>query len=126
MTASDDAPVPDPSGAGREGRVRRQLLVASTCLVAAGVLAFAQGALVFIAGTEMGSAYMDELGCCSLVSVLFGAVALLAGYGVHVRSGFRFLVVSCVIAVFSVGFFAGSALAFVALYLVGRNRDEFR
>ncbi|MEW5747686.1 MAG: hypothetical protein AB1793_02705 [Candidatus Thermoplasmatota archaeon] len=126
MTASEDAPCADAPGPEDRGKVRRELLAASVLLAVAGVLAIVQGGFIFYVAADLGSTINPLIGLCSMLGLLFGAIAVMAGYGVHVRSGFRFLVVSCVIAVFGVGFFAGSALAFVALYLVGRNRDEFR
>jgi hypothetical protein len=115
-----------PGTGGGEGNARRDLAVASVCLAAAAVLAAVQSALVYLIGLGWGNVYMDELGPCAMLGFAFGMVALMAAYGVRVRSSFRFLAVSCIVAVFSIGFFVGSALAFVALFMVARHRNEFR
>jgi len=103
----------------------RGLAVASVLLIIAGVLALVQGAILFLAGTEWGPANMDELGCLAMISVLFGVIAMMTGYGVLKRSSFPFVVVGCILAMFSVGFVVGSVLAFVAFVLAVMYKDEF-
>lgn len=103
-----------------------KLKLAAELLILAGLLTIVQGCLLLLAGENWGDAYMDELGCFSLLSLLFGAVSIMAGYGVLKRSSFAFVVVGAVVAILGVGFGVGAALAIAALVLIAGNRGEFR
>lgn len=103
-----------------------KLKLAAELLVLAGLLTIAQGCLLFLAGDNLGDAYMDELGCFSLLSLLFGVVSIMAGYGVLKRSSFTFVVIGAVVAILGVGLIVGAAFAIAALVLIFMNRSEFR
>lgn len=103
-----------------------KLKLAAGLLVLSGLLTIVQGCLLFLLGMNWGSAYMDELGCYSLLSLLFGVIAIMAGYSVSKRSNFTFVVLGSVVAMLGVGFGVGAALAIAALVLITMNKDEFR
>lgn len=104
-----------------------KLRLAAELLVLAGLLDIAQGALVFLAGMDLGGGvYMDELGCYSLLGLLFGTVSIMAGYGVLRRSSFTFVVIGSIVGMMGIGFGVGAAMAIAALVLITMNKDEFR
>lgn len=63
---------------------------------------------------------------CSVIILVASSLALLGAVYAFKRTNLMFVLIGCVAGIFTMGFFIGTVLAFIALFILLLSLDEFR
>lgn len=63
---------------------------------------------------------------CAIMAIIFSIIALIGGYFALKRKNFPIAIIGAILGIFSIGFFLGSILAVIALFLLILARHDFK
>jgi predicted RNA-binding Zn-ribbon protein involved in translation (DUF1610 family) len=109
-------------------RAKDNLGLIQAMLVAAGVLGFLFWVSYFLVGYWHGTFELDATSPGSTTFFMFNVIMLASSFIALVggmKKSFRVVILGCVFGILSFGFFVGTILSLVSLFMAASNRDAF-